>query len=174
MGTFERIYDKCPIFFQNIMVSVKGYLNNRERYGKAYKEYRVFLHDYDTWPLEKKLKFQKDELIAFVRFAYENSSFYHELYKDIDIDSICTVEDLKKLPILEKETLRQRMEDVVIDTGEPCWYSNTGGTTGKSLQVTMTYRDMMHRMAMLDHFKAKVGFEHRKMRRATFNGKHII
>ncbi len=66
------------------------------------------------------------------------------------------------------------MDEIVIDTDESTWYSNTGGTTGKSLQVTMTYNDMMRRMAMLDHFKAKVGFEHRKMRRATFNGKHII
>jgi len=29
-------------------------------------------------------------------------------------------------------------------------------------------------MATLDHFKSRVGFEHRKMKRATFNGKHII
>ena len=32
----------------------------------------------------------------------------------------------------------------------------------------------MERMAMLDHFKARVGFEHLKMKRATFNGQHII
>lgn len=174
MGFFEKIYDRSPIYFQNMMVSVKGYLNNRERYGRTYDEYRAFLRDYDTWPIEKKLEHQREQLVSFVRFAYENSAFYREFYKDVDIDSIRTVEDLKKLPILEKETLRQRIGDVVIDTGEPCWHSNTGGTTGKSLQVTMTHADMMRRMAMLDHFKAKVGFEHRKMRRATFNGKHII
>jgi len=29
-------------------------------------------------------------------------------------------------------------------------------------------------MALLDHFKARVGFVHLKMRRATFNGKHIV
>ena len=33
---------------------------------------------------------------------------------------------------------------------------------------------MMKRMAMFDHFKARVGFEHRAMKRATFNGKHIV
>ena len=27
---------------------------------------------------------------------------------------------------------------------------------------------------MLDHFKSRVGFEHLKMKRATFNGKHIV
>lgn len=174
MGTFEKIYDRSPIFLQNMMVSVKGYLNNRERYGKEYGEYRAFLRDYDTWPIEKKLEHQREQLVSFVRFAYENSTFYREFYKDIDIDSIQTIEDLKQLPILEKEMLRQRIDDIVIDTGEACWHSNTGGTTGKSLQVTMTHKDMMRRMAMLDHFKAKVGFEHRKMRRATFNGKHIV
>lgn len=174
MGIFEKIYDHSPIFFQNIMVSVKGYCNNRVRYGKTYEEYRKFLREYDTWPIEKKLKHQQDELVSFVRFAYENSAFYREFYKDVDIDSIRTIGDLKKLPVLEKETLRQRIDDVIIKTDEPCWKSNTGGTTGKSLQVAMTYSDMMRRMAMLDHFKARVGFEHRKMRRATFNGKHIV
>lgn len=174
MGRFEKIYDRSPIFFQNVMVSVKGYLNNRERYGKAYTEYRAFLRDYDTWTYERKLAHQQEELVSFVRFAYENSTFYHEFYKDVDMASIQTAEDLKKLPILEKEVLRQRIDDVMIQTDEPCWKPSTGGTTGKSLQVTMTYSDMMRRMAILDHFKAKVGFEHRKMRRATFNGKHIV
>lgn len=174
MGIFEKIYDRSPIFFQNTMVSLKGYLNNRERYGKEYDEYRAFLRDYDAWSLEKKLAHQQEQLVGFVRFAYENSAFYRDLYKDVDIDSVRTVDDLTKLPILEKEMLRQHMEHVVVDTGERCLHCNTGGTTGKSLQITMTYADMMRRMAMLDHFKAKVGFEHRKMRRATFNGKHII
>ena len=174
MGRFEKIYDCSPIFFQNMMVSVKGYSNTRQRYGKAYKEYRAFLREYDTWSIEKKQQHQQNELIAFVRFAYENSAFYRDFYKDIDMESLRSVDDLKKLPILEKETLRRYIETIQTHPNEPCLYSNTGGTTGKSLQVAMTYRDMMCRMAMLDHFKAKVGFEHRKMRRATFNGKHIV
>jgi phenylacetate-CoA ligase len=51
---------------------------------------------------------------------------------------------------------------------------HTGGTTGKSLVVINTIEDSMKRMAMLDHFKARVGFVHLKMKRATFNGKHIV
>lgn len=174
MGLFQKIYDYSPVFFQNVMVSLKGYLNNRVRYGKTYWEYRLFLRDYDMWPKEKKLRYQQEELISFIRFAYHNSKFYRNLYKDIDITLIRTIDDLKKLPILDKEMLRKHIDDIMIETDEPCWYSHTGGTTGKSLCVKMTHNDMMRRMAMLDHFKAKVGFEHREMRRATFNGKHII
>lgn len=174
MSKLDKIYDSSPVFVQNLAVSLKGYSNNRERYGRDYREYRRFLKEFDTWSLEKQLAYQQDELVKFVRYAYENSPFYREFYKDVDIQTIKTVDDLKKLPILDKETLRQHIEGISTNPDEPLMHSNTGGTTGKSLTVAMTYRDMKFRMAILDHFKAKVGFEHRKMRRATFNGKHIV
>jgi phenylacetate-CoA ligase len=174
MGLLEKLYDNSPIFFQNIMASVSGYQRNSARYGKAYYDYLKFLTDFDTWPLEKKLDYQRQELIKFIFYAYENSKFYRELYKDIDIASIKSVVDLKVLPIVDKEMLRQNIEDVVTIPRQKAVEGHTGGTTGKSLVVLMTPEDMMKRMAMLDYFKARVGFIHRKMRRATFNGKHIV
>lgn len=94
------------------------------------------------------MEYQKNELIDFINYTYENSPYYRELYKNID--NINTLND----------------RDGVV--------AQTGGTTGKSLVVHFSKEDMMKRMAMLDHFKSRVGFEHLKMRRATFNGQHIV
>jgi len=174
MGLLEKIYDKSPIFFQNVMTSLKGYSNAKSRYGKEYEQYRKFLMEFDTWSLEEKQKYQQAELVKFVRFAYDNSKFYHDLYRDIDIDSITSVEDLKKLPIVDKEMLRENIEDCMVKSAGAYTEAHTGGTTGKSLSIIRTDSDLMQRMAMLDHFKARVGFEHLTMRRATFNGKHIV
>mgnify|MGYP003391420443 CR=1 FL=1 len=129
--------------------------------------------------MNEKLKFQEKEFIEFINYAYENSSFYKELYRDIDIHSIKQMSDIKKLPIVDKEMIRANINQVNINQVNTvvrmgAVEGHTGGTTGKSLVVLMTPEDMMKRMAMLDHFKARVGFEHRKMKRATFNGKHII
>lgn len=169
----QAVYDRSPIFFQNIMTTVKGYKNAQTRYGKAYYAYRAFLKDFATWPLEKKLEYQRAELVRFVRYANENSAFYRELYAGIDLDSIRSAEDLQKLPVVDKEMLRANIDSCIV-RGTPYVESHTGGTTGKSLTVHFTVDDYMKRMASLDHFKAKVGFEHLKMRRATFNGKHIV
>jgi phenylacetate-CoA ligase len=174
MGLLENIYDKSPIFFQNLMVTLSGYQRNMSRYGKVYKEYLEFLSDFDSWSLKRKLDFQLEELVEFIRYAVQNSKFYKELYEGIDIDSICSIEDLKKLPIVDKEMLRKNIDDVFTIPHKGSVEGHTGGTTGKSLVVLFTREDMMKRMAMLDHFKARVGFKHRKMKRATFNGKHII
>jgi phenylacetate-CoA ligase len=174
MGLLENLYDRSPIFFQNIMVTMSGYQNNKTRYGKVYYDYLEFLSKFDNWGLKEQLDFQLDELVRFIRYAVNNSGFYRKLYKDIDINSIHTLDDLKKLPIIDKEMLRGNIEEVCTIPHKGAVEGHTGGTTGKSLVVLFTPEDMMKRMAMLDHFKARVGFEHRKMKRATFNGKHII
>ena len=174
MGLLENIYDKSPICFQNIMVTVSGYQRNISRYGKAYYEYLEFLTEFDKWSLQDKLEFQRKELISFVKYAKDNSAFYNNLYKDIDIESIQSISDLKKLPIVTKEMLRENMDGVNTIPNKGAVEGHTGGTTGKSLVVLFTPEDMMKRMAMLDHFKARVGFKHREMKRATFNGKHIL
>ncbi|MBE6677730.1 MAG: phenylacetate--CoA ligase family protein [Ruminococcaceae bacterium] len=174
MGRLQAIYDKMPICIQNLMTSVSGYQKCRQRYGKAYYERREFLKGFDKLPLNEKLEYQRKKLWEFIRFAKENSRFYEKLYKDIDLEGLSTVDDLKKLPIVDKEMLRANIEEVYTVQKKYAVESHTGGTTGKSLTVRGVRDDMMYRMATLDHFKARLGFENRKMKRATFNGKHIV
>ncbi|MBR5949772.1 MAG: phenylacetate--CoA ligase family protein, partial [Clostridia bacterium] len=175
MDKLQKIYDSSPIFFQNIMCTMSGMRKNKARYRDNYLRERAFCAEFDTWPLEKQLEYQREELVKFVKFAYNNSKFYHELYNDCDIEHFSSVEDLKRLPIVDKEMLRANIEDastVTAATGGMA--SNTGGTSGKSLTVFRTIDDANARMAMLDHFKSRLGFENLKMKKATFNGKHII
>lgn len=174
MGFLERVYDKSPIAFQNVMCMGSGLLKARRRYGKTYWETREFCREFDTWPLERQLEYQRWELVNFVRFAHANSPFYRRLYQDVDLTRFCGPEDLPLLPIVDKEMLRANIDDAYTISRRPCNEGNTGGTTGKSLTVRGTAEDGQIRMAVLDHFKSRVGFENLKMRRATFNGKHII
>ncbi|NQS76244.1 MAG: hypothetical protein HQP61_07375 [Peptococcaceae bacterium] len=71
-------------------------------------------------------------MIKFISYAYESSKFYRRLYKDIDIASINRVEDLKLLPIVDKEMLRENIADVVTISRNGAVEGHTGGTTGKS------------------------------------------
>lgn len=174
MSLIKNIYDSAPIWLQNFMITAAGYRNNKIRYGDMYYKHKAFLKKFDTWDIEEKLEYQRDSLVRFINYAYSNSKFYRELYEDIDITKIQSISDLNKLPIVDKEMLRSRADDVFTIPTKGAVPGHTGGTTGKSLVVLRTPEDIMKRMAMLDHFKERVGFTHRKMRRATFNGKHII
>lgn len=174
MELLQTIYDHSPIPIQHTMTTLSGYQRNRSRYGKLYWQHRQFLADFDTWNLADKLNYQAAELRDFIRHATDHSPFYRDLYANVDLDSVRTPEDLRLLPVVEKEDLRANASSIYTVGRHGAVEGHTGGTTGKSLVVLMTRDDMMKRMAMLDHFKARVGFEHRQMRRATFSGKHIV
>lgn len=174
MLSLQDIYDRSPVWFQHVMTTGAGFQENRNRYGKAYWDYRKFLEDFDAWPLERKLDHQADELKRFVAYATENSRFYKDLYREVDVSSIQSISDLAKLPTVDKEMLRSQIDDVYTVGAEESLEGHTGGTTGKSLVVRITPEDSNQRMAQLDHFKARHGFENRKMRKATFMGKHIV
>lgn len=174
MSVLTNIYDKSPILIQNLMISVYGALQYIDRYGKAYKEELEFLNKYDSLNLDQKKKIQFEKMIDFLKYAQMNSPYYKEKFKNIEIDKLKRIEDLNMLPILSKEDLRKNMDTIRTISKKGSVEGHTGGTTGKSLVVLYTKEDMMKRMAMLDHFKKRVGFINLKMKRATFNGKHIV
>lgn len=173
MGKLQKVYNKMPIFIQNIMTTMAGYKKNRTRYGKEYYEHLEFLNNFDKLTMKEKKEYQNSELIKFVKFAYNNSVFYNKIYSKEIINNFKGIEDLKKLPIVDKEMIRENIEDV-FTIFDDYVQGHTGGTTGKSLIVRYTKKDMMKRMAVLDHFKSKVGFYNLKMKKATFNGQPIV
>lgn len=174
MSALETFYDLSPLGVQNLMTTLSGYQRNRSRYGKIYWDHRAFLKEFDRWPAGKQLEYQREELVKLLRYTVKHSAFYRELYAGIDLSQINSVDDLKRLPIVDKEMIRERIDDVATVEEKGAVIEHTGGTTGKSLIVRHRAEDTMRRMATLDHFKARVGFEHRQMKRATFNGKHIV
>jgi phenylacetate-CoA ligase len=152
------------------MISLYGYKLTKQRYGKMY--YAALEHytkkDYSDIEVERSI--QNRELVRLIKYAVKNSKFYKNFYKDIDVYSIKTVNDLQYLPILEKELLRKNLDDIYTISNNEAISSFTGGTTGKSLKVRFTKKDSQVRMAYLDAFKAKHGFS-AKSKKATFSGR---
>lgn len=172
-SSLSKIYNKSPIWLQNILVSLYGYKLYSQRYGKYYKKYLDEFLNKDYSNIEKELNNQNKELQKLLKHAVNNSPFYKKFYKDIDIDSVKTYDDLKKLPILEKEILRKNVEQVYTINKNKGILGITGGTTGKSLVVVFTKEDFQKRMAYLDAFKARLGVKN-GMRRATFSGRQFV
>lgn len=174
MSRLQKLYDGLPVPLQHAAVSVSGAARNRARYGAEYWRHRGWLSAFDRLPYPQKQAFQDEELVAFLARAVQNSAFYRELYSGVDVAQVRGVDDLKQLPTVSKEMLRSHIRDVYAVSAKAAVTGHTGGTTGKSLIVRFTARDMQRKMAYIDHFKSRVGFENLKMRRASFNGQHIV
>ncbi len=97
----------------------------------VYVSWTKFLHDAEGWSKEQIDAYQLKEIQHIVQHAFENTHGYHALYERSGVkpEDIRTIEDFRKLPYVEKEMLRDRLEDYSAPI-EGRTYITTGGSTG--------------------------------------------
>jgi phenylacetate-CoA ligase len=99
-------------------------------------------------------------------FAKEHSILYRDKMKDIDPGSIKTLEDIKHLPLTDKEELRKYQEMPPYPYGgvlgrnieEVTTFRQTSGTTGKPVYVPETYESWQWRIEAWCHILYMAGF----------------
>jgi phenylacetate-CoA ligase len=170
----QKIYDASPLWMQNAMATGYGFRTKRQRYGREYHKHLSFLDEFSSLSRTEQEAYQVWKLLRFLHHVKEKSSFYRELYAGIPVEDFTGLDDLKRLPVVTKDMLRENISRVVTVSTREAIIGHTGGTTGMSLEVKFTEENNQQRMAVLDHFKAGHGFINLKMRRATFSGKHIV
>ncbi|QZY85524.1 phenylacetate--CoA ligase family protein [Exiguobacterium acetylicum] len=167
----ESIYFHSPIFIQNLLTTLQGRRLFHERYGPAYQQRLQELKQKLGRPIDVRAE-QLHRLNDFLSFCQTHSPYYQELFSTIALElPLQSIDELKQIPPLTKEILRQQNEDVHAHVHAPI-LGKTGGTTGKSIQVHYTKEDMQVRMAHLDFFKWTHGVE-QGMRRASFTGQTL-
>ncbi len=121
--------------------------------------------------LNELLEIQKNKFKEFIKYVNENSVFYNGLFKKSIYPK--TIEDLKKIPVISKETIRKNLNSIYTIKKKQGIISKTGGTTGKSLEVIFTKDDMQERFALLDTFREQFGYKLGK-KTAWFSGKSLL
>ncbi|MBN1497442.1 MAG: phenylacetate--CoA ligase family protein [Spirochaetes bacterium] len=89
------------------------------------------------------LKMTQRRLIRGIRRAYYEVPFYKKLYDEwgVDIDEIKTLDDLRKLPFITKDDVREQFPNGIVSRKHDiadCHYSATTGSTGRSLPFVFT------------------------------------
>ena len=84
-------------------------------------------------PLQIKT-WQEHELQKFIKHAYNNTIYYKRIFDELELkpEDIQTAEDLKKLPIITKEIVKEHFDEIVPKNLSQFKYreGKTGGTTG--------------------------------------------
>ena len=136
------------------------------------------LHYYrDVQSLYKKspqnLKDRNEKLfLELFRYAYTKSPFYNQLYKKagIQLDDIQKIDDIKKLPIITKDMIREHPEELLTGAKWKMIKSHTSGTTGTPLQVFIPYSTMWKWQAYLNYYRKGCGFDYGKDKIVSLRG----
>lgn len=117
----------------NILLPVGERLMKRNLTG----EYKKSL-DREWLSKEELYTLQCEKLQALVAHCYKNVPYYTRLFDSLSLkpEEIRCREDLSKLPILTKESVKEHFDDLVSkDSRQRCYfYGSTGGSTGTPMR----------------------------------------
>jgi phenylacetate-CoA ligase len=121
----------------------------------------------ETLERERLLEIELRNFRKYMRYAKSHSPLYRKKLDGIEPEDIQTREDLRRLPLTDKEDLRLAQEgegknlygDLLgVDLTEVSDYRQTSGTTGKPVYVPESYESWQWRVEVWCHILWMAGF----------------
>jgi len=107
---------------------------------------RYYQPEIETMPLEQLRELQSQRLVAQVKHVYENVEFYRKRMDEAGVkpEDIHGIEDLHKLPFIEKDDLRNQYPYglLAVPLSDCVRIQSTSGTTGRRVVAFYTQHDI--------------------------------
>jgi phenylacetate-CoA ligase len=149
----------------------------RERYGRCFRRTFQWLKESDFWPYERLRDYQTRRLREMVDHCYQTVPYYHRLFDSLGVkpQDIRTAEDLKVLPILNKEEVRSNVDQFISTRFARSELSRvtTSGTTGAGLEFWHQPTTLEFQWAVWWRFRDRFGLK-LSDRHANFGGKPVV
>ena len=171
ISLLQGLYDHIPAPARSAMTSARGWLLSNIRYSERTFRYLRELREHEKWSRDDVAAFQLKALQRAIAHAWSTTSHY----KDDPLISIRRFEDLKRLPVLDRETVRNNHARFLSSTvaARHRIYAGTTGTTGGNLRVAYAAELARANWAILLRQWAWAGVEPLQPR-VTFFGARIV
>jgi phenylacetate-CoA ligase len=153
----ERVYDISPVWVQNLLVSAYGYHLYRKRYQGIFHDILALLKQSRNWNRHEVEAWQAEHLHNMVRNCRQNVPYYQKLFSDHGLheQDFTSAQDVRKLPILQKQTLRKDTTLFRSTSESTYMLQHTSGSTGTPLALEVDEYTYKLAMALLvDHEEA--------------------
>jgi phenylacetate-CoA ligase len=176
----KPLYDRSPVFVQNLLLSAFSGVLHRERYGGRFARFKEFLAQ-SQWYSDRQLAdYQQETLAGLISYSYQHVPYYRRIMDERGLrpQDITTPDELVKLPVLTRKDLKEHFHELLSDEYRltSVKKGHTSGTTGSPLEICYS-DDLIHmNYAMLDRQYCWAGINFRRFgdRIAVARGNVIV
>lgn len=171
LDRWQAAYEHFPGPARHVVASARGWLLAQVRYAPEMFQLLRNLREHETWNHDQIRAYQIRALQMTLDLARETVPFYRG-YPRVQLRDF---NDLRQLPVLRREAVRQQQEELV-STAIPrsrIIRAGTTGTTGSNLRVAYTEEVARANWAFLLRQREWVGV-HAREPRLTLQGARII
>ena len=157
----HKFYANIPAWALNGASALYYAIPEAQRYGKDFAATRKLLEETEFSSRERIEEMVNQRFLHIVREAWEHVPYYREKYQQygIDISEIKDIRDIVKLPVIDKEEVRQHQKEMISDRYGPSqlMYLTTSGSTGNPLGFYQSKTMVMIEWAYVMHIWKRAG-----------------
>ena len=166
----EELYKKVPSVFKKSL----SLIPKKILFGKNYSRYLKLIEDTENFNDEQKLVFQTNKLREISIEAYYYTNFWKEIFDKSNVKpENIELEDLKKMPLINSETIKLNYEKMIskryINKG---YWVTTGGTGRNPTPIFLSNESFGIEWAFMVNQWKRIGFNW-KDKKITFRGKNL-
>lgn len=174
------IYAAAPVWLQNAAVTTYGLAWKWQRYGGRFHEGAQACVSREEFSRDEWRDYQTGQLRRLVTHAIATVPYYAEAFARAGLTprdcANVNADDLSRLPLLDKDTVRRRSRDLISSAVNPrrLHTSETSGTTGTPLTVSFSL-DSQRAWAAVWEARGRrwAGVTHRTSR-AMIGGRRVV
>ena len=133
----NSLFSKFPFPIKQSLKYCYGAIPEKIRYGKVFRDTYKLLQESQWWTKKQLEEYQMQQLEKHLNHAYNNVPYYTRLFDERGLKprDFQRLDDIKKLPYLTKEIIRENIKDLVARNypKSKLKYVTTGGSTGLPL-----------------------------------------
>lgn len=130
----KSVIKKMPYWVQKPIIKVWYSIPDGKRLGREFKDTYNFIQQSQWWTKEQHEEYQMRELQKLLKHAYDNVPYYKKIFDERGLKpkDIQNLNDLKQLPYLTKEIVRNNLKDLIAQNyhEKELRCTTTGGSTG--------------------------------------------
>ena len=137
MSTVVNKLSKLEYYFNLVNPLIDKKVRVCRTYGPKVEEHYNFFEQSQWWSADELKAYQAEKLRRLIRYVYENVPYYGDLMRRhyLSPKDIKYVEDLRKLPILNKDVIRKNSNKILSNdfSDQRASLARTGASTGEPL-----------------------------------------
>jgi phenylacetate-CoA ligase len=132
-----QLYWRLPVRIQEAVVAYHAGRLEKINFGPGFEEWKRRIENWMTRTPLAAQAWERDRLHRIIRLAAHEVPFYRSNWKGLEWQEIRSWKDLSRLPLLDKQSLRQNEEQFLVKgiDRKSLWMERTSGTTGTALRI---------------------------------------
>ncbi len=140
---------------------VRDYLLSKIKFGSCFKKELHRITDLYSISETHLAELKNQEFVKQYRNAFSNSKFYKNLYQEhgLHLNSIQSIDDAGQIPIITKEDIRHRVDDLLTRNKLFVYIAYTSGTTGSPLKLYRDFQSVCKEYSYGYYFQMSHGYQ---------------